>query len=605
VPAQASRAVASGVSRGKAAADHPERFFDGDQDRGGQAAVSGADASAVRALRRPRPRTHAPTNEFASESAPSALVVPAPNLAAGEIETTPSWRPLPGAFRTLRGAAPDALRDAVRATPVLTGAAGVLTPAKPAAPPPSSKVSPAAPPPAVQSPETSACLQATEGHSSVADLCRSSPTIAPLLAGLLEALEEQFGTVQGLVVNLAYLLLGLVLSALSGFGLIAKVVVGLASLAMLVGTIYPLLKQGYDAVKELMNTDAGDVRHSRSLLSIGKLGGTVLIMALMAAIGYGVGKTETGHAAMSSATDAMSSKLSDLGLKDGLAALDAKLPASVKSFLGGPKPAEEASISGFGSSVESIPRSAKSAALVPEETLRANAALPSRAARVAAAMKQLGVSRAFAEKVADAHEQVPCAVGKCTPEELRRKLEIMGPGAPSAAAIRSGLAGGLPETAPALDLAPKDAAFFDERGERSLSDVGPAARPAVAFDVPAGKWDYFFGRVKARITDTMSRAEIAKQTHNADRSAQIARVLADNGIKDDPEGRALVMKLFREAASGPTLREVKTDRGLALIKTAELPTATLELSFYYAKDAAGRVNLQAPAVLTSIIPKEH
>lgn len=47
---------------------------------------------------------------------------------------------------------------------------------------------------------------------------------------------------------------------------------------------------------------------------------------------------------------------------------------------------------------------------------------------VAAAMEQLGVDRPFAERAAAAHERVPCAVGECTPAQLRAKLEIMGPG---------------------------------------------------------------------------------------------------------------------------------------------------------------------------------
>jgi len=163
---------------------------------------------------------------------------------------------------------------------------------------------------------------------------------------------------------------------------------------------------------------------------------------------------------MTGATDAVASKLAGLGLKDGMAALDARIPAPARAFLGGPAPSEPASIAGLGTGADTVPRSVKSRALVSEETMLRNAALPNRELRVGAAMAQLGVERPFAEKVADAHERVPCEVGRCTPEELRAKMEIMGPGPSSALAIRSGLAGGTPKPAggaPALDAAPNAA----------------------------------------------------------------------------------------------------------------------------------------------------
>jgi hypothetical protein len=150
--------------------------------------------------------------------------------------------------------------------------------------------------------------------------------------------------------------------------------------------------------------------------------------------------------------------------------------------------------------------------------------------------------------------------------------------------------------------------IFDGAKAGRSATAEPAAKPAARIassEVPSGKWDYFFGRVKSRVEPGMSKAEIRKQKHNAERSAQIARVLSENGIHDDPAGRAALLKLFQEAADAPTLREVPTERGLGLIKTAELPSATLEVSFYYAKDADGRVDLDAPPVVTSIIPKEH
>ncbi|MFI5345292.1 MAG: hypothetical protein ACHQ51_02850 [Elusimicrobiota bacterium] len=553
MPPQAAAAVARSVSRGGAASAHPEKFFDGGASRGGQAAVNSEGASAASPrFTRPSLRTAAQNASLPVEPPTSLRVspVPGPAAAATNRRTLSSY----AAFRAMNATAPDALRDAVRATPLVAGAARALT-RKPAAPPPA-PAKPAEPPPAPESPATTACLQAVSGHSSVSGLCKNSPVIAPLLAGLLEALQEQFGTVEGLVTNLAYLLLGLVLSALTGFGIIAKVVVGLVSFAMLIGTIYPLLKQGYESVKELLGTDAGDVRHARSLLSIGKLGGTVLIMALVAALGWRLGKTATGKAAMTSATEAVSSKLADAGLKDGLAALDAKIPASVRSFLGAPKPSEPASISGFGSSAESIPRSPKSMALVSEQTLLRNSSIADRELRIGAAMKQLGVDRAFAEKIANAHEQVPCRVGKCTQEQLRAKLEIMGRGPEADAAIRSGLAGDPPEGAPALNGAPKAAPFHDATGrftrpvpERAVppAETHPRLAPAehpVGVGEAVGKHFFEDGVIE-------SRSDGIKMAHSrvkfVEKLANQGQIISDAPVPGYPGISLVKYRLYTES----------------------------------------------------------
>jgi hypothetical protein len=146
----------------------------------------------------------------------------------------------------------------------------------------------------------------------------------------------------------------------------------------------------------------------------------------------------------------------------------------------------------------------------------------------------------------------------------------------------------------------------DKSDHAALAESAPKPPARVAaYQVPPAKWDYFFGRVKPRLSEGMTKGEIQKQNHNGERSAQIARILAANGIADTPSGRAIVMRLFDEAAAAPTIREVPTERGLGLVKPAELPTATLEVSFYYAKDAAGRIDFKVPPVVTSIIPKEH
>jgi hypothetical protein len=177
------------------------------------------------------------------------------------------------------------------------------------------------------------CRQALSAHPQIASLCREHPTMAPLIAGVVEAFKAQFGTIQGIVTNLLFLLLGLVMSAVSGFGLVAKVAVSLVSLGMLAATLGPLIKEGWSASRALVKAGVGTLQKSQSLLRLGKVGGTVLVLALMAAIGYGVGKTKPGRAAIDSMTGAISAQLNKLGVGKGAAALDASLPASIKAPL--------------------------------------------------------------------------------------------------------------------------------------------------------------------------------------------------------------------------------------------------------------------------------
>ncbi|MBI5241656.1 MAG: hypothetical protein HY926_14380 [Elusimicrobia bacterium] len=190
--------------------------------------------------------------------------------------------------------------------------------------------------PAVDEPVSAgeaSCRQALSGHPQIASLCREHPTMAPLIAGVVEAFKAQFGTIAGIATTLLFLLLGLVMSAVSGFGLVAKVAVSLASLGMLAATLGPLVKEGWDASRALWKSQAGTLQNSVSLLRLGKVGGTVLILALMSAIGYGIGKTKPGRAAIDSMTSAISSRLGKLGVGKGAAALDARLPAALKAPL--------------------------------------------------------------------------------------------------------------------------------------------------------------------------------------------------------------------------------------------------------------------------------
>lgn len=139
----------------------------------------------------------------------------------------------------------------------------------------------------------------------------------------------------------------------------------------------------------------------------------------------------------------------------------------------------------------------------------------------------------------------------------------------------------------------------------AFGEVPAAKAPALPaapsrFEVAANKWNYFFGRVKAKITKDMTRVQIEKQIHNQDRSVQIARVLRDNGIEDTPAGRERLMALFDKALSAPAVGEAKTTAfGYSEYRPVELPKATLRVSFFHPKEAPSRVEV------SSIIPLEH
>ncbi|NNN06955.1 MAG: hypothetical protein HKL90_13745 [Elusimicrobia bacterium] len=147
--------------------------------------------------------------------------------------------------------------------------------------------------------------------------------------------------------------------------------------------------------------------------------------------------------------------------------------------------AAESSTSATLSAAETLQRSAKSRAMFSDATVLRNAAIDGREARIAAAMKQLRVDRPFAEKIADAHDKVPCTVGRCTAAQLRAKVAIMGGKSPkAAAAIRSGLAGDPPTDAQAetLEAAAQNSSAYADVNGRFLSQ--PGGNPAAAARAP-------------------------------------------------------------------------------------------------------------------------
>gem|GEM_PF-2281755 len=463
----------------------------------------------------------------------------------GDGAAAPTYAPSSGALRGRTGAS--AMTGATTNAP-----RGPSLHTAPVPPPPSVNPGKTAPPPAPQSAgptPQSACAEALKGQDIFVKMCQTSPTIAPLLAGLVESLHEQFGTVSGLVTNLAFMMVGLLMTVVSGFGVVAKFVVGMASFAMLAGTLYSLLKQGFGASMDLAHTDASDAKHAAALKTLGKVGGTVLILAMMSFLGFAVGKTKMGGTAMEAMTSAMGRGLEKIGIKNGVAGLDALIPASVKAVLNQlfptdsapkdkkpdakpePKPADKPD-------APALPRSAKAKSQFTEQEVLNNAALKSRDARMAAARSQLGADDAAARLIADAHDKVPCPVGGCTYDQLKAKLKIMKdvPPATRDAAIRSGLAGELP----AAHAGEKTFLGMTHTDISFMSIFEPEAFAKLAHEHPEVK--IIADDEKFRMLDGLSRDE-------ADR--RISSMYPNDYMQGYQEWNAyLNRKLWREQAGG-------------------------------------------------------
>lgn len=140
----------------------------------------------------------------------------------------------------------------------------------------------------------------------------------------------------------------------------------------------------------------------------------------------------------------------------------------------------------------------------------------------------------------------------------------------------------------------------DAKSEPVTEEMGKGG----AFEVPPGKWEYFFGRVKARIEEGMAKEQVQKQKDNETRSKQIERVLKENGIEDTPEGRAKLEALFDKALKSGELGRKESAYGVTVRKSIELGKVRLEVGFFYKRGADGTVDLGRRPTVTTIIPKE-
>lgn len=180
---------------------------------------------------------------------------------------------------------------------------------------------------------SASCREALKDSAAISGLCAEHPAAAAVLAGLLDAVKEQFGSLQALSMNLVMMLLGLALAALSGLGLVAKLAVSLVAVAGLADALGPLLKNGWAAVSRMRDAPEGSVERATAARSIGKASGSLLLIGLMAVAGWKAGKTAAGQQFTAKMTAGLSTALNNAGVSPALVAIEAQIPAPVTTAL--------------------------------------------------------------------------------------------------------------------------------------------------------------------------------------------------------------------------------------------------------------------------------
>ncbi len=192
---------------------------------------------------------------------------------------------------------------------------------------------------AAPSPQAQACQQAVAGYRSLAGMCAAGhTTVAPLVAGLFDALKGQFGTASGVLSNVLFFLFGLLTSvATGGVGLILKLI-GLVGMSW---GLWKMLSGVYSAARDYVSAPAGSPQKAAALRRLGVAGGGLLIMVLMAVGGWGLGKTRAGAGATQALEGGMQTALDKTGLSGVMATANAAL-APVAAWLGKLLPAPAA-----------------------------------------------------------------------------------------------------------------------------------------------------------------------------------------------------------------------------------------------------------------------
>lgn len=179
------------------------------------------------------------------------------------------------------------------------------------------------------SPESArSCAQAVQGTpyfaSNVASLCRTSPAVAPVLAGLLDSVKQQFGTVGGIITTVVSLLLGILIGALTGgIGLVIKVLVAVGMTAYAAWQLVSGLKAAMD---QYAASKDGSPERFAAIRKVGIVGGSLLLMGVLALLGVGAGKLAAGTRAAGAVNSAASKLVSKLGIESLMAGIDAKIP---------------------------------------------------------------------------------------------------------------------------------------------------------------------------------------------------------------------------------------------------------------------------------------
>ncbi|MCX5797788.1 MAG: hypothetical protein NTY77_20045 [Elusimicrobia bacterium] len=131
---------------------------------------------------------------------------------------------------------------------------------------------------------------------------------AAFLAGMGDAVKEQFGTAKGLLLNLASILAGLGLTLVSslltgGAAAIWKVVSIILALVLSAALVYSLTKAAYGAIKHLLQAESAEER-AKAWQEVGKFVGSLLILGLMVLAGVAIGKFKLGAKAQVSSEEA-------------------------------------------------------------------------------------------------------------------------------------------------------------------------------------------------------------------------------------------------------------------------------------------------------------
>jgi len=197
------------------------------------------------------------------------------------------------------------------------------------------------------SPASAACESAVNGpdpkapqHPKIAGMCANHPTAAPMLAGFLDSVKESFGSTGAILMNLVFMLFGLVTAVLTGgVALILK----LAALVFMSWAIAKMIGGLISAVSLYRDSKPGSKERASALRQIGVAGGSLLIMVMMVLAGVGAGKIKPVASVVRSMEAGTRTALVKTGVMGASTRANAMIPASVlvvlQRVMGAPKTA--------------------------------------------------------------------------------------------------------------------------------------------------------------------------------------------------------------------------------------------------------------------------